>query len=272
MMKKSSTPGFNPNRIFSNNEKQLIARSILERYTGSKPEEFEKRILLTNFDHYMGQFEKITGSTSTVGTAMKASHSRKHGVSLVNFNIGAPTAAIIIETLSIVHPEAVLLLGMCGGLHRTLKVGDFIIPTAAIRGEGVTTHFMPPEVPALPTFKIQKFVSQKLVDAGLDYRTGVVHTTDYRFWEFSDAFKEKLYTQRVIGIEMETAALFITGFVSKVPIGALLLVSDLPLRKKGIKKSAKKVFKKYTDLQLNLGIQAMSEIGEGGDPIRHYKW
>lgn len=269
-MKK--TPAFSQNRIFSNSAKQEIAKSILERYTGSKASQFHKRILLTNFDYYLGQFEKITGGTTTVGTAMKACHSDKVGVSLVNFNIGSPTAALIIEVLSAVNPSAVLLLGMCGGLHRTLKVGDFIIPTAAIRGEGVTSHFMPPEVPALPTFKIQKFVSQKVVEAGLDYRTGVVHTTDYRFWEFSDAFKEKLYTQRVIGIEMETAALFLTGFVSKVPIGALLLVSDLPLRKRGIKKSAKKVFKKYTDLQLNLGIQAMSEIAEGGDPIRHYKW
>ena len=266
------TPGFSANRIFSNRAKQDIARSILERYTGSKMEMFQKRILLTNFDYYIQQFEKLTGAKTTYGTAMRASHSEKNGVSLVNFNIGSPTAALIIEVLSVVEPEATLLLGMCGGLHRSLKVGDFIIPTAAIRGEGVSSHFMPAEVPALPTFKIQKFVSQKVVEAGLDYRTGVVHTTDYRFWEFSEAFKEKLHTQRVIGIEMETAALFITGFVSKVPIGALLLVSDLPLRRGGIKKSGKKVFKKYTDLQLNLGIQAMSEISEGGDPIRHYKW
>ena len=268
----TKTPGYQPNRIFSNREKAQIAEKILERYTGSTVKQFEKRILLTNFDYYLHQFEKLTNSMTTTGTAMKASHSKKYGVSLVNFNIGSPTAALIIEVLATVNPEAVLLLGMCGGLHRTLKIGDFIIPTAAIRGEGVTSHFMPPEVPALPTFKIQKFVSQKVVEAGLDYRTGVVHTTDYRFWEFSDEFKEKLYRQRVIGIEMETAALFLTGFVSKVPIGALLLVSDLPLRKKGIKTSAKKIFKKYTDLQLNLGIKAMSEIAESGDPIRHYKW
>lgn len=269
-MKKN--PGFNANRIFSNKEKRDIAKSIVERYTGSKADQFNKRILLTNFDYYIQQFAKLTGGEITQGTAMKACHSKKHGVSIVNFNIGSPTAALIIEVLAVIEPEATLLLGMCGGLHRSLKVGDFIIPTAAIRGEGVTAHFMPPEVPALPTFKIQKFVSQKVVEAGLDYRTGVIHTTDYRFWEFSDAFKEKLYTQRVIGIEMETAALFITGFVSKVPIGALLLVSDLPLRRGGIKKSAKAVFKKYTDLQLDLGIKAMSEISKGGDPIRHYKW
>ena len=266
------TPGFNPNRIFSNAEKQAIARGILERYTGSKAKDFQKNILLTNFDYYLKQFIKRGNATMTKGTAMKAAHSKEFGVSLINFNIGAPTAALIIEVLSTVNPTAVLVLGMCGGLHRSLKIGDFIIPTAAIRGEGVSSHFLPPEVPALPTFKIQKFVSEMLVERGLDYRTGVIHTTDYRFWEYSDSFKQKLYTQRVIGIEMETAALFIAGFASKVPIGALLLVSDLPLRKGGIKQSAKKILRDYTDLQLDLGIRAMTGIADSGDPIRHYKW
>ncbi len=266
------TPGFNPNRIFSNKEKQDIAWAILERYTGSKHKEFYPRILLTNFDYYLEQFVKIGEAKQTRGSAMSAAHSKKYGVSLVNFNIGSPTAALIIETLSVVNPHAVLLLGMCGGLHRSLKVGDFILPTAAIRGEGVTPHFMPPEVPALPTFKVQKYVSQKLVEKGLDYRTGVIHTTDYRFWEFSEKFKQKLHAQRVIGIEMETAAVFTVGFASKVPVGALLLVSDLPLRKDGIKKSGKSVFQKYTDLQLEIGINSMSEVTDKGDPIRHYKW
>ena len=89
---------------------------------------------------------------------------------------------------------------------------------------------MPPQVPALPTFKIQKFVSDIIVEKGLDYRTGVVHTTDYRFWEFDHKFKAQLYEERALAIEMETATLFVGGFASKVPIGALLLVSDLPLQ------------------------------------------
>lgn len=269
------TPGFQSNRIFSNEKKRQIALGILERYTGSPVELFQKQILLTNFSYYLKQFKKITNcGKPTVGSAMSAIHSEKHGVSLVNFNIGAPTCALITEVLSTVEPKAVLLLGMCGGLHRSLKIGDFILPTAAIRGEGVSNHFMPPEVPSLPTFKIQKFVSQILVERGLEYRTGVVHTTDYRFWEFSPGFKEKLYTQRVLGIEMETAAMFTAGFASKVPNGALLLVSDLPLREGGIKtkESAKKIFKTYTDIHLDIGIKAMSTIAEKGENIRHYQW
>lgn len=247
---------------------------MLERYTGSHPSEFGKQIILTNFDYYLERFNKICGDHRTMGSAMGVVHSKKTGVSIIDFSIGSPTAALIIELLATLNPTAVLLLGMCGGLHRSLKVGDFIIPTAAIRDEGASRHFMPPQVPALPTFKIQKFVSQMLVEKGFDYRTGVIHTTDYRFWEFDLKFKAQLYEERALAIDMESATLFIAGFASKVPIGALLLVSDLPLKRGGIKtkKSAKAVFRQFTDLHLEIGIKSMSEIAERGEHIRHYKW
>jgi AMP nucleosidase len=264
----------NNNRTQTNPKKFKIARDMLERYTGSPIEKFRKQIILTNFDYYLERFNNLCGDERTAGSAMNVVHSRKADVSIVDFSIGSPTAALIIEMLSPVDPKAVLLLGMCGGLHRSLKVGDFIMPTAAIRDEGASQHFMPPQVPALPTFKIQKFVSQIIVEKGLDYRTGVVHTTDYRFWEFDERFKAQLYEERALAIEMESATLFIAGFACKVPIGALLLVSDLPLRRGGIKtkKSAKAVFRQFTDLHLEIGIKAMSDIAERGEHIRHYKW
>lgn len=264
----------NPNRIYANGAKWKIATDMLDRYTGTHPDDFEKQIILTNFDYYLERFDNLCGTKRTKGSAMNCVHSKTAGVSIVDFSIGSPNAALIIEILATVNPTAVLFLGMCGGLHRSLKVGDFIIPTAAIRDEGASKHFMPPQVPALPTFKIQKFVSQILVERGTDYRTGVVHTTDYRFWEFDERFKAQLYDERALAIEMECATLFIAGFVSKVPIGAILLVSDLPLMKGGIKtkKSAKKVFRSYTDQHLEIGIKSMSEIAERGEHIRHYKW
>ncbi len=264
----------NNNRIYTNRHKHSIARDMLERYTGSAPEAFGKQIILTNFDYYLERFHNQCGDVRTQGSAMGVVHSTKTGVSIVDFSIGSPTAALIIELLATIDPKAVLLLGMCGGLHRSLKVGDFVLPTAAIRDEGASRHFMPSQVPALPTFKIQKFVSQILVEKEMDYRTGVVHTTDYRFWEFDEKFKAQLYEERALAIEMESATLFIAGFASKVPIGALLLVSDLPLKRGGIKtkKSAKAVFRQFTDLHLEVGIKSMSEIAERGEHIRHYKW
>jgi len=263
------------NQIYSNSEKWRIGSEILARYTGTEPKGFERRIILTNFGHYLERFEAIAGDAQrTQGSAMTAAHSPRLGVSIIDFSIGSPVAALIIEVLATAEPEATLFLGICGGLHRSLEVGDLILPTAAIRDEGASRHFMPPQVPALPTFKIQKFVSQIVVERGLDYRTGVVHTTDYRFWEFDDRFKAQLYEERALAIDMETATLFSVGFASKVPIGALLLVSDLPLREGGVKtrESARAVFHQFTDRHVELGVAAMSEIAERGEHIRHYRW
>jgi len=265
----------NPNLIYNNAEKWRIGRGILERYTGTSPEDFQKQILLTNFEYYMERFAVLCGdAVTTRGSAMTATHSAEKGVSIINFSVGSPVAAIIIEVLATADPKATLFLGMAGGLHRSLQVGDFILPTAAIRDEGASRHFMPPQVPALPTFKVQKFVSQIVVEKGLDYRTGVVHTTDYRFWEFNASFKQQLYDERALAIDMETSTLFSVGFASKVPIGALLLVSDLPLRREGIKTrdSARAVFREFTDLHIEVGIEAMSQIAERGESIRHYRW
>jgi AMP nucleosidase len=265
---------YHDNRTFNNERKHKIAVDMLERYTGSDLAQFNKQIILTNFDYYIERFKVMPGTVATKGSAMNAAHNEEKNVSIIDFSIGSPNAALIIELLSVVNPNAVLFLGMCGGLHRSLKVGDFVLPMAAIRDEGASKHFMPPQVPALPTFKVQKFVSQIIVEKGLDYRTGVVHTTDYRFWEFNERFKDDLYEERALAIEMECATLFIGGFASKVPIGAILLVSDTPLKRGGIKtkQSARKVFRKYTDLHLDIGIKAMSEIADRGEQIRHYKW
>ncbi len=265
----------NRNLIYNNPEKWEIGRQILERYTGTPPEGMQKQILLTNFEHYSERFTSMADDVVTTrGSAMTARHSDTLGVSLINFSVGSPVAALIIEVLATAEPKATLFLGMIGGLHRSLKVGDFVLPTAAIRDEGASRHFMPPQVPALPTFKVQKFVSQIIVERGYDYRTGVIHTTDTRFWEFNEDFKQQLYDERALGIDMETATLFSVGFASKVPIGALLLVSDLPLRRGGIKtrESAGRVFSDFSDLHIEIGIQAMSEIAQRGEHIRHYRW
>jgi len=265
----------NMNLIYNNPQKWEIGRQILERYTGTPPEGMQKQVLLTNFEYYSERFARMADDVVTTrGSAMTARHSEKLGVSLINFSVGSPVAALIIEVLATAEPKATLFLGMCGGLHRSLKIGDFVLPTAAIRDEGASKHYMPPQVPALPTFKVQKFVSQIIVEKGLDYRTGVVHTTDTRFWEFNEQFKQLLYDERALAIDMETATLFSVGFASKVPIGALLLVSALPLKRGGIKTkhSAATVFRQYTDLHLEIGIEAMSEIAERGENIRHYRW
>lgn len=262
-------------RIYGNEEKKRIAVDMLERYTGHSIDDFQDQIILTNFHYYVTRFNAIFSDHHyTKGSAFKASTSKKARVTIIEFGVGSAMAALIGELVSVVSPRAVLFLGLAGAVHRSLKVGDFVLPIASIRAEGVSNHFLPPQVPALPTFKIQKFVSQILVEHGYDYRTGTIHSTDLRFWEFDERFKENLIKERVLAVEMETAALFTSCFVSKVNIGALLLISDCPLKRGGIKTkaSAKSVFKKYTDLHIELGIKAMADIAERGEKIRHYTW
>jgi AMP nucleosidase len=262
-------------RIHGNEDKKKIARDMLERYTGHEIKDFQKQIILTNFHYYTERFNALLpDSHYTQGSAFKASSSKKAAVTIIEFGVGSAMAALIGELLAVVEPKAVLFLGLAGGVHPSLDVGDFVLPIASIRGEGVTQHFLPEQVPALPTFKVQKFVSQILVEHGLEYRTGTIHSTDYRFWEFDDRFKLNLLEQRVLAVEMETAALFVSCFVSKVNIGALLLISDCPLKEGGIKtkQSAKAVFRKFTDVHIELGIEAMADIAERGEAIRHYQW
>ncbi|MBL7664259.1 MAG: AMP nucleosidase [Bacteriovoracaceae bacterium] len=262
-------------KVYANPQKRKVAIDMLERYTGHELHQFKEYIILTNFRYYTERFcQLLPDAFYTEGSAFKAASSEQANVTIVEFGIGSALAALVIELVSVVDPKACLFLGMCGATHSSLKVGDFILPIGAIRTESVSEHFMPPQVPALPTFKIQKFASQVLVEHNRDYRTGVVHSTDLRFWEFDEDFKNVLYQERVIAVEMECATLFITGFASKVSIGALLLVSDVPLKRGGIKtkKSAKKVFRNFTDKHIEMGIEIMAGISERGDKIRHYTW
>lgn len=262
-------------RIHWNDDKKRIAIDMIERYTGHEMADFQQQIILTNFHYYIERFNVLLDDAHyTQGSAFKASSSKKARVTIIEFGVGAAMAALIGELISVVNPKAVLFLGMAGAVHPSLKVGDFVLPIASVRAEGVTEHFLPKQVPALPTFKVQKFVSQILVEHGHDYRTGTIHSTDYRFWEFDERFKEKLIEERVLAVEMETAALFISCFVSKVNIGALLLISDCPMTRDGIKtkQSAKSVFRQFTDVHIELGIKAMADIAERGENIRHYHW
>ena len=263
---------YEPQRTWNNPKKRTIARDMLERYTGTRAKDFCRHIILTNFEYYLTRFSKMYNAPIVSGSVMRVAHCRSLDVSIVDFKIGSPTAALVIEMLASISPDAVLMLGMCGGLHRDLKIGDFLLPMAAIRDEGTSIHFMPPQVPALPTFKIQKFVSQIIMEKKLKYQSGVIHTTDYRFWEFDEEFKETLHREKVAAIEMECATLFVTAFACKVPCGALLLVSDLPLKKIKTKASANRIFRDYTDAHLEIGVQAMAEIDERGDKVRHFEW
>uniref|UniRef100_A0A7V3E720 AMP nucleosidase n=1 Tax=Ignavibacterium album TaxID=591197 RepID=A0A7V3E720_9BACT len=251
-----------------------IAKNWLPRYTGTQIDEFGDYMLLTNFHNYVEKFaERFNCEIKGIGKPMQTA-TNNAGLSIINFGIGSANAATIMDLLVARAPKGVLFLGKCGGLKHSTEIGHFILPIAAIRGEGTSDDYKPKEVPALPSFKLHKFVSDKIVQRGLEYRTGVVYTTNRRVWEWDEEFKNYLRKLSTIAIDMETATLFIVGLVNEIPRGALLLVSDVPMIPEGIKteESDLIVTQKYSDLHLDIGIEAMTEIGQKGEKIKHFTY
>lgn len=236
-----------------------IGISTLERYTGSSAAEFQPYILLTNFKLYVRAFAEIYKAPVHKGSVMRACHAPKDGISIIDCSVGSPTAALVVDLLSFIKPKAVIMLGLCGGLRDEYQVGDFFNPVAAIRNERTSDSYMPPQCPALSSFVLQRLACEELEKRKLKYHTGVIHTTNVRFWEFNEEFKASLASERAQAIDMECATLFIVGYARRVPIGALMLISDVPLKPGGIKTadSSKKLFEKYTGLHIDIGIEAL---------------
>jgi len=254
--------------------KTEITRNWLPRYTGMPLDKFGEYILVTNFADYVRRFANMFGCRIYGEDRAMQAATNDAGLTIINYGIGSSNAATIMDLLTAVMPKGVLFLGKCGGLKKSTEIGHFILPIAAIRGEGTSDDYFPPEVPALPSFKLHKFVSDKVLAHGLDYRTGVIYTTNRRVWEHDESFHKKLHDMTCIGIDMETATLFIVGHANAIAHGALLLVSDVPVTPEGVKteESDKKVTENWVDLHLRIGIEAMTEIGQKGEKIKHFRY
>ena len=253
--------------------KKEIVDNWLPRYTGRKLEDFADHILLTNFQLYVEMFaEKF--DVPIVGANQNMPNASNGDITIINFGMGSPNAATMMDLLSAIKPEAVLFLGKCGGLKRKNKLGDLILPIAAIRSEGTSDDYLPPEVPALPAFSLQRAVSTAIRENKMDYWTGVVYTTNKRVWEYDARFKKYLYKTRAMAIDMETATIFTVGFANQIPTGALLLVSDQPMISTGIKTEAsdKKVTSDYVNNHVKVGIEALLEIKNNGRSVKHLRF
>ncbi len=253
--------------------KKDIVENWLPRYTGTKLNEFGEYILLVNFSNYVELFAqwnkvKINGLNKPMPNATA------NGITIINFGMGSANSATVMDLLSAIQPKACLFLGKCGGLKKKNQLGDLILPIAAIRGEGTSNDYFPPEVPALPAFSLQKAVSTTIRNHAMDYWTGTVYSTNRRVWEHDAAFKAYLRKLRCMGIDMETATVFITGFANKIPTGALLLVSDQPMIPEGVKtaESDNKVTQNFSTSHLKIGIDSLNELIHKGVTVKHLKF
>ncbi|MFI5221889.1 MAG: AMP nucleosidase [Bacteroidia bacterium] len=255
------------------NTKEEIVNDWLPRYTGKPVKEFGEYILLTNFMNYVELFaEKFDVKVEGRNNQMQSATAEN--ITIINFGMGSAMAATVMDLLSAVKPKAVLYLGKCGGLKKKTKLGDLILPIAAIRGEGTSNDYLQPEIPALPSFSLQKAVSATIVKYKSDYFTGTIYTTNRRVWEHDEKFKDYLHHTRAMGIDMETATIFVVGFINEIPKGALLLVSDNPMIPEGVKsyESDKTVTSKFVKKHLYIGIDSLIELRDSGESVKHLRY
>ncbi|WP_317898323.1 AMP nucleosidase [Aurantibacillus circumpalustris] len=253
--------------------KAEIVNNWLPRYTGVPIEKFGEYIILVNFSTYVHLFAKQHG-IKVSGLDRPMCSATADDITIINFGMGSASAATVMDLLSAIAPKAVLFLGKCGGLKRKNKIGDLILPIAAIRGDGTSNDYLPPEVPALPSFNLQKAISYRIRLMSLDYWTGTVYTTNRRVWEHDDKFKSYLRSLRTMAIDMETATIFTVGFSNGIPTGALLLVTDQPMIADGVKteQSDKKVSENYVERHLQIGIEALKELKNKGVSVKHLRF
>jgi AMP nucleosidase len=253
--------------------KEEIVNNWLPRYTGRPIESFGKFFILTNYSLYLDLFAKWHG-VKVEGKDKNMPSATAEGITIINFGMGSPNAATVMDLLSAVDPNAVLFLGKCGGLKKKNKLGDLILPIAAIRSDGTSNDYLPQEVPALPAFKLQIAVSSTIAKYNKQYWTGTVYTTNRRVWEYDDRFKKYLVKTRAMAIDMETATIFTVGFANEIPVGALLLVSDQPMISTGIKTEASdmKVTNEYVEMHLRIGIDSLKEIKKQGLSVKHLRF
>ncbi|MDQ3050114.1 MAG: AMP nucleosidase [Bacteroidota bacterium] len=254
------------------NKKDIVS-NWLPRYTGTPLDKFGKYILLTNFSNYVHMFATLH-NVPVIGVDKPMPNATAKGITIINFGMGSANAATVMDLLSAIQPKACLFLGKCGGLKKKNKLGDLILPIAAIRGEGTSSDYLPAEIPALPAFSLQKAVSTTIRNHGKDYWTGTVYTTNRRVWEHDKEFKAYLMKTRCMSIDMETATIFVTGFANKIPSGALLLVSDQPMIPDGVKtaESDSLVTVNYVESHLQIGIDSLNELINNGLTVKHLRF
>jgi AMP nucleosidase len=248
-----------------------IVNNWLPRYTGRPLDQFGQYILLTNFSKYVSMFSEWNGDAPIMGLDKPMQSCTANGITIINFGMGSPMAATMMDLLTAISPKAVLFLGKCGGLKKKNQLGDLILPIAAIRGEGTSNDYMPPEVPALPSFALQKAISTTIRDHSRDYWTGTCYTTNRRVWEHDKEFKKYLKTLRAMAVDMETATIFTTGFANKIPTGALLLVSDQPMIPEGVKttESDSSVTTNFVETHLMIGVDSLKQLINNGLTVKH---
>ncbi|SMQ57684.1 AMP nucleosidase [Altererythrobacter xiamenensis] len=287
----------------------------LAHYTGTRTDDFQHFILFTNYHRYVDEFVDwaaqqvgtdgyigLTGAGGlSIGTETEDARSqlsdtawRKHqmpayhlmredksGITLVNIGVGPSNAKTICDHLAVLRPHSWLMIGHCGGLRSSQKIGDFVLAHAYLRDDHVLDGVLPPEIPIPPIAEVQQALAGAAESvsgtqgANLKQRmrTGTVVTTDDRNWELLYSNSAKRFSQsRAIAIEMESATIAAQGYRFRVPYGTLLCVSDKPLHGEiKLPGQANQFYEEAIAAHLQIGLVACKRLRDEGDRLHSRK-
>ena len=287
----------------------------LRHYTGAPAEHVQHYILFTNYHRYVdefvswackqvgnGRYTALSGAgglyvdTPTDNAAQLVADStwRRHqmpayhliapdrsGITLVNIGVGPSNAKTICDHLAVLRPEAWLMIGHCGGLRETQRIGDYVLAHAYLRDDHILDDVLPPEIPIPPIAEVQQALASAAeyvsgtsgADLKRRMRTGTVVTTDDRNWELRYSASALRFSQsRAIAIDMESATIAAQGYRFRVPYGTLLCVSDKPLHGEiKLPGQANRFYEEAIAAHLQIGIQTCELLREAGNSLHSRK-
>ena len=139
--------------------------------------------------------------------------------------VGGPSMAIVVEELVMLGAKAIVRLGSCGGLLKSMKVGDMVVATRAGYGGGTNDQYFGKKIRPVPDKELTELIAESARARGITYYTGPVFSSDAFYAESSD-FVRRYSEKGYVAIEMECATLFGLGRLRKVKTASILLVSD----------------------------------------------
>ena len=287
----------------------------LAHYTGTDPEHFQRFILFTNYHRYVDEFVEWAGAqvgrdgykalsgagglyldqrTANASGQLSDTAWRRHqmpayhligegrgGISLVNIGVGPSNAKTICDHLAVLRPEAWLMIGHCGGLRPSQKIGDYVLAHAYLRDDHVLDHVLPPEIPLPAIAEVQQALAGASEEVSGEQganlkkrmRTGTVVTTDDRNWELRYThMARRLSLSRAVGIDMESATIAAQGYRFRVPYGTLLCVSDKPLHGEiKLPGQANKFYEEAIAAHLQIGVATCRRLKAEGARLHSRK-
>lgn len=248
---------FSPERID-------LSLNRLEHYTGTAAKNFQRNILFTNYDMHVDVFKDFF--PDCVAPENKVQMPAYHhvlpdnkGYSLVNIGVGPSNAKTISDHVAVLRPDAIIMVGHCGGLRNHQDIGDFVLATGFMREDGVLDEILPLNIPITPNHLLNVYLKEVLDKYERNYRLGTVYTTANRNWEFiKRRTVEQIHMSRSIAIDMESATVATNGYRYRIPFATLLCISDKPLHgKPKLSGEAQTFYENSKELHLKMVIEAL---------------